>query len=50
LLWPVAGISFNVLRCLLELTFDLNNQKTTFSNGSLGSCTDEERSKLRYVM
>ena len=24
--------------------------KTTFSNGSLGSCIDEERSEMRYVM
>jgi len=23
---------------------------TTFNGGSLGSCIDEERSKLRYVM
>jgi hypothetical protein len=25
-------------------------QMTTFNGGSLGSCIDEERSKLRYVM
>ena len=24
--------------------------KTTFSNGYLGSCDDEERSEMRYVM
>ena len=27
-----------------------DNQKTTVNNGYLGSCNDEERSKLRYVM
>ena len=26
------------------------NKKTTFNGGSLGSCIDEERSQLRYVM
>ena len=27
-----------------------NNDMTTFNGGSLGSCIDEERSELRYVM
>ena len=26
------------------------NQEITFSNGYLGSCNDEERSEMRYVM
>ena len=28
----------------------MRKEKTTFNGGSLGSCIDEERSKLRYVM
>ena len=28
----------------------IQNDMTTFNGGSLGSCIDEERSKLRYVM
>ena len=28
----------------------LRKENTTFNGGSLGSCIDEERSKLRYVM
>ena len=27
-----------------------SNEMTTFSNGYLGSCNDEERSEMRYVM
>jgi hypothetical protein len=27
-----------------------NKTKTTFNGGSLGSCIDEERSEMRYVM
>jgi len=36
----------------LQTHFYENNNKprTTFNGGSLGSCIDEERSKLRYVM
>ena len=33
-----------------ECSKDKRNRKTTVSNGYLGSCNDEERSKMRYVM
>ena len=32
-----------------ELSSD-ENTKTTLSNGYLGSCNDEERSEMRYVV
>ena len=37
----------------VQFIFILNEKQidmTTFNGGSLGSCIDEERSKLRYVM
>ncbi len=36
------------LVCLTELYVGL--KMTTFNNGSLGSCNDEERSKVRNVV
>lgn len=30
--------------------FVMNQTKTTLSNGYLGSCNDEERSEMRYVV
>ena len=35
---------------LLSIRKYNTNDMTTFNGGSLGSCIDEERSKLRYVM
>ena len=50
---PLPGLS----RILFLLTFDgvaklCKKRKilTTFNGGSLGSCIDEERSQLRYVV
>ena len=34
----------------LSFHFRKVNDMTTFNGGSLGSCIDEERSELRYVM
>ena len=38
------------LSCLLYSFYKKVNISTTFNGGSLGSCIDEERSELRYVM
>jgi len=51
--------NFSLTPCYIQPTTDYNvktwnknktNKMTTFNGGSLGSCIDEERSKLRYVM
>ncbi len=43
----------NYLVLKVDVLYFFSSKKmnmTTFNGGSLGSCIDEERSKLRYVM
>ena len=44
----VAGCDINA--CNVDSVCINFNLLTTFNNGSLGSCNDEERSKMRNVM
>ena len=50
--WLVAErrkpIHIDACICLTE--YDTLIKMTTFNNGSLGSCNDEERSEMRKVM
>jgi hypothetical protein len=39
----------DVYACLFD-SIIVTFKETTFNNGSLGSCNDEERSKVRYVV
>ena len=41
---------FELVEWISKVTKKLRKENTTFNGGSLGSCIDEERSKLRYVM
>lgn len=39
------------MRCQSHMLSKYNhNEKITFNDGCLGSCNDEERSEMRYVM
>ena len=53
--WPNKRLFFGLcssrtLTSPLLCSVKHNNPMTTFNGGSLGSCIDEERSQLRYVM
>ena len=44
------GDSIQIFTTFESEVKDNQKPKTTFNGGSLGSCIDEERSELRYVM
>ena len=45
---PRSNIFLTTLPCCL--VYEINKKLTTSNGGPLGSCIDEERSKLRYVV
>ena len=47
---PRPGLFFFKTRSVLSLLLHIREISTTSNGGPLGSCIDEERSKLRYVV